>query len=186
MKRLFRGWSWEHWYNLAREDIEAAFDSVRQAVRIAVYCGLGLWVLSGFHIVRSDEVGVVTICGSVTRGVENPGLRYRLPWPVGAVRKVAVQRQQRVTIGLSQAGLTAAQRMGKVDEKALDTTVANQFEKDTETKGSSLDKMIKEGQKKATQEEQRMALPSSTNRRTPPTPPTRCGGSSSTIRCSTA
>ena len=158
MKRLFRGWSWEHWYNLAREDIDAAYASVARAARIALYCGLALWVLSGFHAVRQDEVGVKTICGRMTRGVEQPGLRYRPPWPVGAVRRVKVQRQQSVTVGIPQGGITDAERGGKVQQKALDTTVAKEFEKDTETKGSDLENLIKKGQQKQMQEGARVNL----------------------------
>lgn len=158
MKRLFRGWSWEHWYNLAREDIEEAFNSIRRAVRIAVYCGIGLWVMSGFHAIRQDEVGVTTVCGRVSQGVEQPGLRYRLPWPMGAVRRVPIQRQQMVTVGIPKGGLTAAQRLGKYQEKALDTTVAGEFEKDVDTSDSALDELIKQGQMKNLEERRRLLL----------------------------
>ncbi|MCC7494979.1 MAG: FtsH protease activity modulator HflK [Fimbriimonadaceae bacterium] len=158
MKRLFRGWSWEHWYNLAREDIEAAYDSVRRAVRVVVYAGVAVWVLSGFHAIRPDEVGIETVCGAVLRSVEQPGLRYRLPWPVGAVQRVPMQRQQRVTVGLADGGLTADQRLGKAATKALDTTVADRFDQDVDTKGSKLDEVIKEGQKKQLSEGARIQL----------------------------
>ncbi len=158
MKRLFQGWSWEHWYNLAREDIDAAYASVARAARVGVYCGLALWVLSGFHAVRQDEVGVKTVCGHVVRGVEQPGLRYRLPWPVGSVQRVKVQRQQRVTIGIPKEGISSDERQGKVAQKALDSTVAKEFEADTETKGSKLEDLIKAGQKKQLQEGARVQM----------------------------
>ncbi|NUP99584.1 MAG: FtsH protease activity modulator HflK [Armatimonadetes bacterium] len=158
MKQLFRGWSWEHWYNLAREDIDAAFASVRRAALIAMWAGIGLWVLSGFHAIRQDEVGVETICGRVLRSVEQPGLRYRLPWPMGSVRRVAMQRQQRVTVGIPKGGLTAAARRGETTQAALDTTVADQFDPDADTAGSKLDDMIKEGQQKNLKEGARVLL----------------------------
>jgi len=147
MKRLFRGWSWEYWYNLAREDIEEAFDAVRRAARMALYAGLALWVLSGLHIIKQDEVGVSYVCGRMSSGVEKPGLRYRLPWPAGAVVKVPVERQQRVTVGIPEGGLTAAMRRGDVKVGVLDETVASQFDENVDTKGSELDSAIREGAK---------------------------------------
>lgn len=145
MKRLFRGWSWEYWYNLAREDIEEAFDAVRRAARMALYAGVALWVLSGLHIVKQDEQGITYVCGRMSSGVEKPGLRYRLPWPMGAVIKVPVERQQRVEVGVPAGGLTAATRRGDLKVGALDRTVADQFEQDVDTKGSALDDAIRTG-----------------------------------------
>ena len=147
MKRLFRGWSWEYWYNLAREDIDEAFDAVRRAARLALYAGIAVWVFSGLHIVKQDEVGMSYVCGRMSTGVEKPGLRYRLPWPMGAVVKVPVERQQRVTVGIPEGGRTAAMRRGDIKIGALDTTVADQFDENVDTQGSDLDTSIREGAK---------------------------------------
>jgi membrane protease subunit HflK len=148
MKRLFQGWSWEHWYNLAREDIDEAFNSVRRAARVGLYVGLALWVLSGFHAVRQNEVGLTTYFGKLSRGQENPGLRYRLPWPMGSVRRVPVQTQQRVTIGFSGAGISADERLGIYDENVLATSVASQIDKTSSDEDSELDKLMAAGHEK--------------------------------------
>ena len=42
---------------------------------------LGLWTLSGFYRVGTDEQGVVTRFGEYVRTTE-PGLHYHLPFPV--------------------------------------------------------------------------------------------------------
>lgn len=146
MKRLFRGWSWEHWYNLAREDIQEAFNSVRRAAMIAAYAGLALWVLSGFHAIRQNEVGVETILGQPTRSVEQPGLRYRLPWPLGAVHRVPVQTQQTVLVGLDPRGLSREERLSLAQQGVLDTNVARQFDNTDETEDSLLSDVMEEGQ----------------------------------------
>lgn len=158
MKRLFSGWSWEHWYNLAREDIEEAFASVRRVARIALYAGLALWVLSGFHIVRQNEVGLTTYFGRLSRGFEKPGLRYRFPWPIGSVRKVPVETQQLVTVGVGAAGITAEERLGLFKRRAIDTTVAREFDKRDETQQSKLEEVMQEGQRKETGEKPKEQL----------------------------
>lgn len=158
MKRLFQGWSWEHWYNLAREDIEDAFASVKRVATIAVYCGLGLWVFSGFHIVRQNEVGLTTHFGKLSRGYEDPGLRYRLPWPVGSVYKVPVQTQQRVAVGIVGGEITANERLNIFQKRALDTNVGREFDNTDTTERSELEEVIDAGQKKATGEGKRTLL----------------------------
>ncbi len=125
MKRLFRGWSWEHWYNLAREDIEEAFASVRRAVRLGLYAGLALWVFSGFHTIGPNEAGLETFCGRLLSRHEAPGLRYRMPWPIGAVHRVPVQTQQQVAIGMPAGGLSAAERRGEVVRGVLETSATD-------------------------------------------------------------
>ncbi|MBI2299324.1 MAG: protease modulator HflK [Armatimonadetes bacterium] len=152
MKRLFRGWSWEHWYNLAREDIEAAFDSVRRAAVYAAVVAVGLWLFSGVHVIRQNEVGLPILCGRLLSRTEGPGLHIRFPWPIEAVRRVPMQTQQRVTVGLAKGGLTANERMGLFEKRAIDTNVGRQFDKTDETQKSVLEETIKAGQEGTTGE----------------------------------
>jgi membrane protease subunit HflK len=100
IKRLFRGWSWEHWYNLAREDLDAAIGGVRHTAKVLAGIAVAIWLVSGTHVIRQNEVGLKSVCGHLLRGTETPGLRFRLPWPLGAVRRVPLQTQQRVTVGV--------------------------------------------------------------------------------------
>lgn len=148
MKRLFRGWSWEHWYNLAREDIEEAFASVRRAARYALYAGLALWVFSGLHTVGPNEVGLESFCGRLLRNYEKPGLRYRFPWPVGSVRRVPMQTQQAVQVGFEGTRLSEAERLGQAAEDVLADTVAEEVTGVGEEQDSQLREAIRTGGEK--------------------------------------
>lgn len=59
---------------------------------------VALWLLSGFYLVQPNERGVVTLFGRYS-GQSDPGLRYRMPWPVQAVQKVPVTTLNTKVIG---------------------------------------------------------------------------------------
>jgi membrane protease subunit HflK len=63
---------------------------------------VALWLLSGFYRVQPDEEGVVMRFGAFVRTTQ-PGLNYRLPWPVESVEVVAVTRINRTDIGYRPA-----------------------------------------------------------------------------------
>jgi membrane protease subunit HflK len=58
-----------------------------------------LWLATGFYTVQPQEDAVVLTFGKVTKTVTNPGLNYRLPWPVQDVQKVNVEEIQKLDIG---------------------------------------------------------------------------------------
>lgn len=73
----------------------------------------GLWLTLGFYVVSPGEVGVVRRFGQEVRRSE-PGLRYRLPWPVERVNVVNVERIQRAEIGFRthpRGGVMGSQRV---------------------------------------------------------------------------
>jgi modulator of FtsH protease HflK len=57
-----------------------------------------IWLLSGFYAVGPDEVGVVQRFGAFTK-ITNPGLNYRIPWPIEKVTKPQVTKVQRIEVG---------------------------------------------------------------------------------------
>lgn len=57
-----------------------------------------LWLASGIYRVNSDELGVVTRFGEFHR-LSNPGLNYRLPYPIESVQFPSVTSVNRVEIG---------------------------------------------------------------------------------------
>ena len=67
----------------------------------AVACGLlvGLYLLSGLHVIRLGEVGVVQRFGRVVQELERPGLHWRLPRPFGKHWRVRTDDVRRVEIG---------------------------------------------------------------------------------------
>jgi membrane protease subunit HflK len=69
------------------------FRTLRPSRRLAAWGGAGLvaaYVLSGLYLVGPEEEGVVRRFGRrVAVGVQ-PGLHYRLPWPIETVTKIRV------------------------------------------------------------------------------------------------
>ncbi|MFA0772987.1 MAG: hypothetical protein PVTTEEND_000063 [Candidatus Fervidibacter sp.] len=62
-----------------------------------------VYLLSGFYIVGSEEVGVVRLLGRVWQGRVPPGLHYRPPFPFTRLDKVKVRQVRRLTIGMEAA-----------------------------------------------------------------------------------
>lgn len=104
-------------------DLERYAESARRVLRrwgrgrvagvVAVVVG-GLWLASGFYVVRPAERGVVLQFGRVV-GETEPGLRYRLPWPVQSHWIVDVAQVRRAEIGFR----TSAGRAQAVPQEAL-------------------------------------------------------------------
>ena len=81
---------------------------------------LGLWSLSGFYRVGTDEQGVVTRFGEYVRTTE-PGLHYHLPFPVETVAKPKVTKVNRIEVGFrtSQSQFSQNSQARQVPEEAL-------------------------------------------------------------------
>jgi membrane protease subunit HflK len=77
---------------------------------------LGAWLLTGFYIVKPNEVGINTIFGRYT-GQSGEGLRYNFPYPIGSVQKPNVGIVNSIPIGYMAAGNTTRQR--DVPEESL-------------------------------------------------------------------
>jgi membrane protease subunit HflK len=63
---------------------------------------ISVWLLSGFFRVEPDEKGLVMRFGAYSRTTQ-PGLNYRLPWPIESVVLPAVTRINRIEIGYRSA-----------------------------------------------------------------------------------
>lgn len=55
-----------------------------------------LWIASGFYAVDEQERAVVTRFGAYA-GTAEPGLRWRLPWPIEKIEKINVTQVRQVT-----------------------------------------------------------------------------------------
>ena len=67
---------------------------------IAGWAGLllSLYVLSGAYQVQANEQAIVRRFGAYSRTV-NPGIHYRMPWPVEQVDKIKIKEVKRVAVG---------------------------------------------------------------------------------------
>jgi membrane protease subunit HflK len=82
--------SFRRWHSAHREP--------PQIFLSAIAILLGLWLLSGFYQVSTDELGVVMRFGAFHR-IEQPGLRYHAPYPIEDVFLPNVTAQNEIQIG---------------------------------------------------------------------------------------
>src|SRR5215469_10293711 len=57
---------------------------------VAVLVVIGVWLFSGFYQVNRPERGVIQRFGRLVLPVRNPGLGWRMPWPIETVTRVNV------------------------------------------------------------------------------------------------
>ena len=81
---------------------------------------LGVWTLSGFYRVGTDEQGVVTRFGEYVRTTE-PGLHYHFPFPIESVFKPKVTKVNRIEVGFrtSQSQFSQTPQTRQTPEEAL-------------------------------------------------------------------
>jgi membrane protease subunit HflK len=86
-----------------------------------VYYGLGilalLWLVSGVYIVQPAEQAVVLRFGN-SMGVSEPGIHYRLPWPIESAEIEKVSEVKRVEIGFRTIAVEPAPRYQTVSREA--------------------------------------------------------------------
>jgi Cu+-exporting ATPase len=77
----------------------------RKLVRPAVYAAAALVVLNGCYVLGPDEAGLIERFGRKMLPYREPGLHYKLPWPVERLTRVQARRVRTVEIGFrSNAG----------------------------------------------------------------------------------
>jgi HflK protein len=82
----------------------------RELVKPALAAAGALILLSGFYAVQPDEIGVIERFGKKVMPFDQPGLHYKLPWPVERLTRVRAHRVRVVEIGFrSIAGGTGAE-----------------------------------------------------------------------------
>ncbi|MCD5397466.1 FtsH protease activity modulator HflK [candidate division NPL-UPA2 bacterium] len=80
------------------EDFKQMLKSARPFMKFGIPIVILLWFLSGIYIVGPGEIGVVRQFGGFISQTD-PGLNYRLPWPIQAVDVVNVAEIRRAEIG---------------------------------------------------------------------------------------
>ena len=77
---------------------------------------VGLWAVSGFYRVQSDEQGVELLFGKYVKTTQ-PGLNYWFPTPIGEVIKPKVTQTNQITVGFR--GATGGQNSRDVPQESL-------------------------------------------------------------------
>ena len=101
-----------------------------QPPNINIKPGAVLWIVlavlaavilySSFFQIEPEEVGLVLTFGKYSHQVE-PGLRFKLPYPIQTVVKVPIQRQLKQEFGFrtQRAGVRTSYDAGSFDDEAL-------------------------------------------------------------------
>lgn len=108
---------------------EAEFEAIvtealknTRGIKLLVYFILGvtliIWLGTGIYQVQPSEEGVVQTFGRHT-ATTNPGINYRLPWPIQQVTVVDVKNIRRTEIGFRSSSAGKAMSGQRVLEEAL-------------------------------------------------------------------
>jgi HflK protein len=88
---------WEHFeFGLLASRFVALWPRIRMPL---LYKALALYALSGIYMLGTDEIGVVQRFGRKVQPDRQPGLHYKLPWPIDTLARVKAQRVRVVEIG---------------------------------------------------------------------------------------
>jgi len=82
-----------------RSDMSAGLPKVRRLARFIALVVVAMYILSGIYVVQPDERGVVKRLGRVVTADVQPGIHYRIPWPIDAVARPQVTAVKRMSIG---------------------------------------------------------------------------------------
>jgi Cu+-exporting ATPase len=76
-----------------------ALDRRRELARPALLAALVLLLLNGFYALRPNEIGVIERFGRKLLPLREPGLHYKLPWPIERLTRLQATRVRTVEIG---------------------------------------------------------------------------------------
>ena len=85
-------------------DIKRVLKDSKRFVSGIIILLICAWGLSGVYSISHEEVGVVTVFGRVTDEFVEPGIHYRLPWPVGKLYRVNIKKLRIIEIGQARTG----------------------------------------------------------------------------------
>jgi membrane protease subunit HflK len=82
-----------------RSDMSAGLPKVMRLARLILVVVVLMYLLSGIYVVQPDERGVVKRLGRVVADDVQPGIHYRIPWPVDTVARPQVTSIKRMSVG---------------------------------------------------------------------------------------
>lgn len=93
----------------------------QKLIAIGIIAVFLIWLASGFYFIQSNQHGVVLTFGKYTKTDEQPGLKYRLPWPFQSATIVDVTQERRLQIGYAQEAPRgrAASSLNTTDESLM-------------------------------------------------------------------
>jgi len=92
----------------ARELFLRIIDRRRALARPVLVGLLVLIIASGFYTLRPEEIGVIERFGRKIMPLREPGLHYKLPWPIERLTRVPALRARTIEIGFRSSAVSAA------------------------------------------------------------------------------
>jgi Cu+-exporting ATPase len=86
----------------------ALIERRHQFVRPALYAAAALVVMNGFYVIRPDEIGIVQRFGRKVLPHSEPGLHYKMPWPIERLTRIQARRIRVVEIGFRSSSAATA------------------------------------------------------------------------------
>lgn len=86
-------------FGTVASDMRAGLPQVKRLARWLVLAVVAMYVLSGIYVVQPDERGVVRRLGRVVADGVEPGIHYRIPWPIDRVDRPQVTSIKRMSVG---------------------------------------------------------------------------------------
>jgi Cu+-exporting ATPase len=87
-----------------RHRLEHVWERREEWKRPALGVFAALFVLSGFYTLSPDEVGVIERFGRKVLPYREPGLHYKLPWPIEKLTRIQARRTRALEIGYRSTG----------------------------------------------------------------------------------
>lgn len=82
-----------------RADMRAGLPQVGRLARLLLLAAVLMYALSGVYVVEPDERGVVKRFGRVVADGVEPGIHYRIPWPIDSVETPQTTSIKRMSVG---------------------------------------------------------------------------------------
>lgn len=82
-----------------REVLSYAIERRHLLTRPAAYAVVAVLLLSGVYTLRPDEIGVIERFGRKVLPYREPGLHYKLPWPIERLTRIRTQKVRIVEVG---------------------------------------------------------------------------------------
>jgi len=89
------------------EEKRLVFRNLDRIVGGVLLALLALYLASGLYVVQANEEGLLRRFGVLRRETIEPGIHYRIPWPVDVVDKVKIKEVKRIEVGFSPDGAGA-------------------------------------------------------------------------------
>ncbi|MGH9629773.1 MAG: FtsH protease activity modulator HflK, partial [Bryobacteraceae bacterium] len=93
-------------------DPKITFDQLverrREWIRPVLYTAIALFLMNGLYVIEPEEQGIIERFGRRANTNREPGLHYKLPWPIERLTRIPARRVQTVEIGFRSTAIASS------------------------------------------------------------------------------